>query len=501
LLLSSNHFIYVARVAETAIETVQEPAKSCLPAGDANRLTIRGILLWVGLAFVSFVLANLRPEGAYLIVLYLFALCQLARADTWRKAAYPSFLVGWLLGAVGLGFFWQIFSAGAAALWCVLAFWVSLFVVLARLCLRKIPKPWGWVALPFIWCGLEYFRSELYYLKFSWFTAGFTFGAATHQAPFASLGVYGVGFVLMAAAAAAAFVWQSSKGRAIALLLVGAGVVRLAGMLDSSAGGAASPNQQVKVAGIQLEFPTEQQVLAGLDKLATREPDAQILVLSEYTFAEPIPEKVKAWCRKRGRYLIVGGKDPAGANFYNTAFVISPDGDIALSQVKSVPIQFFKDGLPAREQKVWNSPWGKIGLCICYDLSYARVTDGLARLGAQALIVPTMDVADWGRQQHELHARIAPMRAAEYGIPIFRLASSGISQVVDATGKVLAAAPFPGEEEMLSTTLNLRHPARLPLDRWLASACTVLTGLAILYFIVKSLKPTQLSGPPQISTA
>ena len=88
----------------------------------------------------------------------------------------------------------------------------------------------------------------------------------------------------------------------------------------------------------------------------------------------------------------------------------------------------FKDGLPAPEQKVWDSPWGKIGICICYDLSYTRVTDALVRQGAQMLIVPTMDVETWGQHQHELHARIAPVRAAEYGILIFRVASSGISQ-------------------------------------------------------------------------
>src|SRR6185295_5939558 len=105
---------------------------------------------------------------------------------------------------------------------------------------------------------------------------------------------------------------------------------------------------------------------------------------------------------------------------------------------------FFNDGLPAREQKLWNSPWGKLGVCVCYDLSYRRVVDELIRQGAQALIVPTMDVAEWGEQQHRLHARVAPVRAAEYGVPIFRLCSSGISQLVDDRGKVLSSAPFPG---------------------------------------------------------
>ena len=160
-------------------------------------------------------------------------------------------------------------------------------------------------------------------------------------------------------------------------------------------------------------------------------------MLSEYTFDGPVPAAVKEWCRKNGRYLVVGGKDPAaGGDFYNTAFVVGPDGDIVFRQVKAVPIQFFKDGLPAPEQKLWDSPWGKIGICVCYDLSYTRVTDRLVKLGAEALIVPTMDVVDWGQAQHELHARIAPVRAAEYGLPIFRLASSGISQLVDRAGRV-----------------------------------------------------------------
>ena len=122
-----------------------------------------------------------------------------------------------------------------------------------------------------------------------------------------------------------------------------------------------------------------------------------------------------------------------------------------------MPIQFFKDGLPAPEQKVWNSPWGKIGFCVCYDLSYTRVTDELVRQGAQLLIVPTMDVEDWGRHEHELHARVAPVRAAEYGIPIFRLASSGISQAVAGGGQVVAKAPFPGSGEILSAKLRLAN--------------------------------------------
>ena len=236
-----------------------------------------------------------------------------------------------------------------------------------------------------------------------------------------------------------------------------------------------------------MEFPTEREVMVRLNELIRTHRDTDLIVLSEYTFTEPVPEKVKNWCREHGRYLIVGGKDPApGKNFYNTAFVISPSGEIVFRQVKGVPIQFFKDGLPAPEQQLWNSPWGKLGICICYDLSYSRVTDRLVELGAQALIVPTMDVADWGERQHELHARVAPLRAAEYRLPVFRLASSGISQCVDRAGHVLANAPCPGDGAILSGVLELRGPGHLPLDRWLAPLASGLTGLVMVWFWVRN---------------
>jgi apolipoprotein N-acyltransferase len=257
-----------------------------------------------------------------------------------------------------------------------------------------------------------------------------------------------------------------------------------------------SPSRSLSVAGIQMEFPAEVSVPAALDKLANTYPEADLLVLSEYTFDGPVPERVKDWCKANQKYLVVGGKDPlSDGNYFNTAFVIGPNGEIAFQQTKSVPIQFFKDGLPATEQQLWDSPWGKIGLCICYDLSYRRVVDELVRQGAEALIVPMMDVADWGKHQHELHSRVPPVRAAEYGIPIFRVASSGISQLVNAQGQVEASAPFPGEEAMLGGKKDLRNHGGRPLDSWLAPLSSILTALVVLSIGFASLKSRKQTTP------
>ena len=443
------------------------------------------ILLWVIVAAAAFHAAYASVNTTFLIVLYLFALLQLAQTDRWRKAFYPGLAVGLLIAGVRLEFFWRLFSGGAVALWVVYAFWIGLFVVLAWLCLWRLGPRWGWLLIPFIWTGLEYFRSELYYLRFSWLNAGFAFGGAPWQAPFGLTGTYGVGFLLISFASAAAFFWQRSRIQALALLLLGASSVCLGGLLSGKEQ-SAQPVATVHVAGIQMEFPKETEVLFRLNDAIRAHPDTELMVLSEYTLDGPVPARVKEWCRANSRYLIVGGKEPApGTNFYNTTFVIGPGGDILFRQVKAVPIQFFNDGLPAPEQKLWDSPWGKIGICVCYDLSYTRVTDRLVKLGAEAIIVPTMDVADWGEAQHELHARIAPARAAEYGLPIFRVASSGISQLVDRTGRVTATAPCPGDGAILSGTLEMRGSGTRPLDRWLAPFATGVTAVVIVWFSIR----------------
>ncbi|HEY5911164.1 MAG TPA: nitrilase-related carbon-nitrogen hydrolase [Verrucomicrobiae bacterium] len=461
----------------TAPIAIQEAKQPLAKAAEGLRPV--SIAAWGVIAVVSLHAAYGWPNAGFLVLVYLFAVLQMAKARTWRQAFYPGLAVGLLIGLLRLDFFWRIFSTGAFALWIVFAFWIGLFVALARISLRWPVLRMGsfdltWVLIPFIWFGVEYFRSELYYLRFAWLSPGFAFGESPGWVPLHAVGTYGLGFLLMCVACAAAGFWRRSKWQAAAILLGGAAALRLGGAVTAKI--PTGTGSLVHVAGIQMEFPTEKEVLVRLNDLLRKQPTAELIVLSEYTFSEPVPKEIRDWCREHRRYLVVGGKDPLGkGQFYNTAFVISPEGEIIFRQVKSVPIQFFKDGLPGQEQKIWHSPWGKIGICICYDLGYSRVTDRLVQLGAEALIVPTMDVVDWGERQHRLHARVAPVRAAEYGIPVFRVASSGISQLVDGRGNVLASAPCPGDGAVIAGTLDFRGPGRLPWDRWLAPLALVVT--------------------------
>ncbi len=453
-------------------------------------------LLWLVLAVACFhaAYASIKfPLLGLLIFGYACFLVQLTNQPTVRRAFYFGLATGFLCAAPQLFFFWNIFGLAAIVLWLVFAFWIGLFTALSCGCIRRWGKVKAAWLIPFIWTGLEYFRSELYYFKFSWLNVGYAFPNFP-IIPVDVFGMYSVGFLVFAIVAIFSIrdmvkkFWIHLFGVGVILLILLAWFLMLIAAARHE-----RPFPPLKLVGIQMEFPPENGIPKILNKTLAKNADAPIFVLSEYTLDGPVPDSLKNWCREHSRYLVVGGKDPVGTdNFYDTAFVVGTNGEIIFKQAKSVPIQFFKDGLPAPKQEVWNSPWGKIGICICYDLSYARVTDRLVEEGAQLLIVPTMDVEDWGRHEHELHSRVAPIRAMEYGVPIFRVASSGISQAVTWTGNVIAQTSVPGVAEIFSADFRLPMRGSLPLDRFLAPFCVGMTGIVLIVLLILAWKDRRI---------
>lgn len=426
--------------------------------------------VWAALAVAAFHAGYAVPALWWGVLFVPALLWPLTAAPTWRLAFYPALLAGYLMYAPQLGFFYTIFGPAAAALWLVLALWLAVFVTLVRAVRGRWGRSAGLAALPVIWTGIEYFRSELYYLRFSWLTPGLAVPADDMSGFVHAVGVYGVGFF---AAAAGALVWGSRRGWMWALALAGM-AVGLATVPQAGPRAGAT----LRVAGLQVEGIVEEKLPDLLEELRRRHPETQLFVLPEYAISGEPAETLIAWCRERRQWLVVGGRRPApGGGWFNTAFVISPEGKVVFEQAKSVPIQFFDDGRPAERQTLWHSPWGPLGLGICYDLSYTRVTDRLVAAGARALIVPTLDEAGWGLAQHELHGRVAPLRAAEYGVPIVRIASSGISQIVAGDGRVTASAPFSEDIVGIAGEIQLAGTGRRPLDRWLAPACAAGTLL------------------------
>ena len=440
-----------------------------------------------------------------LVSIYCVALLVLCWQPTARRAFYTGIIAGLCVFLQDTAFFWKIFPGTAAVLWLLLALWHGLFLVLVRKLIIRFGIAWALLASPFVWTGLEYCRCELWPLRFTWLALGALPGGTPGINRYWT-GVYGSGFVSMAIAAGSLALTVLTNNRWLKVLAWSPLLLALVPLIQSNhPPSELAPTRSVKIVGLQMEFPAQPAVLEELNKTLKEHPDTQLFILSEYTFTGDIPESVRNWCKQHGRWLLAGSRDwqdssghlatgerqstPSLAwrgtfntkqDFRNTAYVVDTNGAVVFTQSKAQPIQFMLDGLPAANQQLWDSPWGKIGIAICYDASYRGVVDRLVEQGAEALIFPAMDVLEWGETEHRWNAFQANLRSSEYHLPVVRVASSGISQYLPVNGQAAVTTAI-GEGHHLYCDLRIPPAAsgHIPWDRYAAPWCSLLAGVVL----------------------
>jgi len=147
----------------------QNMGTETLPS-PANPLSWKKSFVWLAIAIACFHAAYTSvqyPAAGLLIFGYALGLVKLTNQPTVRRAFYFGLATGFLCYGPQLWFFFKIFNVAAVVLWLVLAFWVGLFTAISCGAIRRWGMPKAAWLIPIIWTGLEYFRSELYYLKFS----------------------------------------------------------------------------------------------------------------------------------------------------------------------------------------------------------------------------------------------------------------------------------------------------------------------------------------------
>jgi 5-aminopentanamidase len=171
-------------------------------------------------------------------------------------------------------------------------------------------------------------------------------------------------------------------------------------------------------------------------------------------FAEEIPgpstERLEAECGRLGLHTVCGLLERDGDGVRNAAVLVGPDGLIATYRKTHLPyLGVDRFATPGDELEVHDTPLGRIGIEICYDLRFPEVTRALALRGADLVAHPT-NFPMAARVQTEL---ITVARAAENRIYLLtanrvgkerRGEFCGWSQIVDPYGKRLAEA---GETE------------------------------------------------------
>ena len=116
-------------------------------------------------------------------------------------------------------------------------------------------------------------------------------------------------------------------------------------------------------------------------------------------FAGPAQRAMSQLARERGIYLIAGSlPELEGHRVYNTSFVYAPDGTciarhrkIHLFDIDVEGGQRFMESevlSPGREVTTFDTPWGTMGLCICFDMRFQELCRLMALRGARVIFAP-----------------------------------------------------------------------------------------------------------------
>jgi predicted amidohydrolase len=180
---------------------------------------------------------------------------------------------------------------------------------------------------------------------------------------------------------------------------------------------------------------------------------------------DPALAAFRALARETGAWLLLGslvidiagepGVEEGETRLANRSFLIDPEGAIAARYDK---IHMFDVDLaggesyresnayrPGSRTVVAATPWGRLGLTVCYDLRFPQLYRALAKAGADFLTIPSVFTVPTGRAHWHVLMRA---RAIETGSFVFAPAqwgehaggrrSYGHSLIVDPWGEVLA---------------------------------------------------------------
>lgn len=172
--------------------------------------------------------------------------------------------------------------------------------------------------------------------------------------------------------------------------------------------------------------------------------------LNYVSASEPVPgpstNKLGEIARRNNLYIVAGLLEREGPVVYNTAVLIDRNGALAGKYRKvSLPREEIDGGVsPGNEFPVFDTDFGRIGMMICWDVSFPEVARELALRGAEVILMPI-----WGG-----NLTLAKARAIENQI---YLVSSGYdfkSAIFDYMGDVLVEATVSNKVVSFDIDLN-----------------------------------------------
>lgn len=173
---------------------------------------------------------------------------------------------------------------------------------------------------------------------------------------------------------------------------------------------------------------------------------------------DPVLSRARNAARNAGLWVHIGSLGLKGerddGRWSNRSFIIDAQGDIRARYDK---IHLFDVDLPGgiswRESAVYgpgdravavDTPWGRIGLSVCYDLRFPDLFRRLSDAGARILLVPAAFTVPTGRAHWDILLRARAIESASFVIAPAQVGTHedgretyGHSLVIDPWGEIL----------------------------------------------------------------
>lgn len=343
------------------------------------------------------------------------------------------------------------------------------------------------VSFPILWVGLEFLRSFLL-TGFPWASLGYSQYRILPLIQVADItGVYGLSFLIVLANCVLYLAVRSTRrgtvtracvGRNAAVFLALLMVVLLYGSFRLRHEQAGTPMQVALVQGnidqgIKWNPAFMEETLSIYARLSRRAAaDGVDLVVWPESAApfffqqagEP-SQRIVNLAREIRAPIIFGSPafDDGGDHrkFFNSAFLVSSSGEVLGRSDKMHLVPFGEyvplakllpfvhklvvgvgDFSPGDSLVTLDPGKGKVGVLVCFEGIFPDLSRRYVREGARLLVNITND-GWYGRSSAPYqHLSMAVFRAVENGVPLVRAANTGISALIDRTGRITHRTPL-----------------------------------------------------------
>lgn len=159
----------------------------------------------------------------------------------------------------------------------------------------------------------------------------------------------------------------------------------------------------------------------------------------------PRGQRLAKIAKENNIWLIPGSvvEKGEGDDIYCTAVVYSPEGELVCHYRKCFPWRPFEPFKPGNELKVFDIPgFGRVGICICYDIWFPEVIRQLSWMGADFIVnLVQTSTCDRSKELILLQAQAIMNQVYIASVNAAAPAGTGESIIIDPEGNIRAKSP------------------------------------------------------------